>query len=416
MQRTLKRHGPVSEMTFLGKRWTALIGPQACEVAFRNADKAFANGPGWGELVGPFFDRGLMLLDFAEHHQHRRIMQGAFTRDRLRGYTGALQGPIRRTVEAWPQAERFEIYPAIKSATLDIATQVFMGGADLAGPAELARVNNAFTDCVQAATALVRRDIPGTKWRRALKGRRLLEDFLRRHVARRRAVEGDDLFSVLCHLRDDDGEAFSDTDVVNHMIFLLMAAHDTSTSTATTMIQLLGQHPDWQERCRAEALRLPDNPTLDDLDTAIDLDLAMREALRLVPPVPVVARYTVKDTQVLGVRVPAGRFVVVALHLNHHQTELWTEPSKFDPDRFAEPRREDTHHRHAWDPFGGGVHKCLGMFFAKAEVLSLMTHLLRTRRWHIDPNYRAPLSYTSLPYPKDGLPVRLMPFTREVSV
>src|SRR4051794_26900919 len=57
-------HGPVSEMDFVGRRWTVLLGPDACGEALRNADKAFANAPGWGALVGPFFDRGLMLLDF----------------------------------------------------------------------------------------------------------------------------------------------------------------------------------------------------------------------------------------------------------------------------------------------------------------------------------------------------------------
>ena len=63
--------GPVSELDFLGGRWTVLLGPDACGVALQNTDKAFANGPGWGEIVGPFFDRGLMLLDFEEHHRHR---------------------------------------------------------------------------------------------------------------------------------------------------------------------------------------------------------------------------------------------------------------------------------------------------------------------------------------------------------
>lgn len=413
MQRTLDRHGPVSEMTFLGKRWTTLIGPDACEAAFRNADKALASGPAWGELVGPFFNRGLMLLDFAEHHQHRRIMQGAFTRDRLGGYTRALQAPIRSAVDSWPVHRQFEAYPAIKTATLDIATQVFMGAATHANqPGELDRLNRAFIDCVQAATALARWDLPRTRWRRAVRGRRELEIFLSRAVDGSRQAEGDDLLSVLCQLRDDDGRSFSDDDIVNHMIFLLMAAHDTSTSTATTMIQLLGQHPEWQERCRAEAMRLPEHITLDDLDTTVDLDLAMREALRIVPPVPVVARYTVKETSILGVRIPADRLVVVMLHLNHHLPDLWTEPHRFDPERFGKDRREDARHRHAWDPFGGGVHKCLGMFFAKAEVLSLMVQLLRARRWSIDPAYKAPLSYVSLPFPKDGMPIVLEPVRR----
>src|SRR5690242_13804006 len=70
--------GPVSEMDFVGRRWTVLLGPDACGEALRNADKALANAPGWGALVGPFFDRGLMLLDFEEHHRHRRLLQEAF--------------------------------------------------------------------------------------------------------------------------------------------------------------------------------------------------------------------------------------------------------------------------------------------------------------------------------------------------
>lgn len=403
------RYGPVSEMDFIGDRWTVLLGPDACEAAFRNADKAFASGPGWGRLVGPFFDRGLMLLDFEEHHRHRRIMQAAFTRDHLAGYTAALQEPVRRTIADWEHGPDVQVYPALKSLTLDVATEVFMGGVEPTDPGELDRVNAAFIDCVQAATALVRLDVPFTRWGRALRGRRLLEDFFARHLPGRRDGDGTDLFSVLCRLRDEDGSTFSDDDVVNHMIFLLMAAHDTSTITSSTMVQLLGQHPEWQERCRAEAMALPEHPTLDDLDTLVDIPLVMKEALRLVPPVPVVARRTVKETEVLGRRIPADRLVVVMMHLSHHLPELWPDPERFDPERFAEHRREDKAHRHAWDPFGGGVHKCLGLFFAGAEVSSILVHLLRHHRWSVDPDYRAPLSYLSLPFPKDGQPVHLSP-------
>jgi cytochrome P450 len=405
------RYGPVSEMTFIGDRWTVLLGPDACEAALRNADKAFASGPGWGRLVGPFFDRGLMLLDFEEHHRHRRIMQAAFTREHLAGYTAALQEPVRRAVAAWRPGPAVQVYPALKSLTLDVATDVFMGGVEPTDRGELDRVNAAFVACVQAATCLVRADLPFTRWGRALAGRRLLEDFFRRHLPGRRDGDGTDLFSVLCRLRDDDGTAFCDDDVVNHMIFLLMAAHDTSTITASTMVQLLGQHPQWQERCREEAMGLPEHPSLDELDRLEALPLVMKEALRLVPPVPVLARRTVKDTEVLGFHVPKDRYVAVMLHLSHHLPELWTDPERFDPERFAEHRREDKVHRHAWDPFGGGVHKCLGLFFAGAEVSSILVHLLRHHRWSVDPGYRAPLSYLSLPYPTDGLPVRLTPLT-----
>jgi cytochrome P450 len=415
--------GPVSEIDFLGGRWTLLLGPDACGAALRNADKAFANGPGWGKLVGPFFDRGLMLLDFEEHHRHRRLMQEAFTRPRLAGYVAALGPAIAAGLDGWSPEPGFQVYPALKELTLDLATQVFMGGADLASPDELDEVNEAFVACVQAATALVRLPIPGTRWGRALAGRRLLEDFFGRHLASKRDEAADpahdqpadDLFSVLCRLRDEDGSGLSDDDVVNHMIFLLMAAHDTSTITVTTMMRHLGAHPEWRRRLREEAAGLPDCPTLDQLDGLESFDLVMKECLRLVPPVPVLARRTVKETEVLGVRVPAGQHVAVMLHLGHHMPELWPDPERFDPERFAPDRRDDKVHRHAWEPFGGGVHKCLGMAFAGAEVKLIVHQVLRRFDWSVDADYRDRLNYHSLPFPADGQPVDLRPRERTLS-
>jgi cytochrome P450 len=407
MREQYDSYGPVSEIDFIGKRWTVLLGPDACEAALRNGDKAFASGDGWGYLVGPFFDRGLMLLDFEEHHRHRRIMQSAFTREHLERYTEALQPAVSAGLNEWEPSEDFRAYPALKELTLDLATTVFMGGAELTSPGELAKINKAFIACVQSATSVVRANVPGTRWGRALRARKVLEEFFRRHLAEKRANPGTDLFSVLCQITTEDGERFSDEDVINHMIFLLMAAHDTSTITVSTMMQHLGQHPEWQERCRDEAMALPEHPTMTQLDGMTAIDLVMKESLRLVPPVPVLARKTVKETEVLGHHIPANRLVSVMLHLSHHMDELWTNPEEFDPERFADDRREDKVHRYAWEPFGGGVHKCLGMFFAGAEVTTIMHHLLRRYSWTVDPDYRAPMNYHSLPFPKDGQPVHL---------
>ena len=215
---------------------------------------------------------------------------------------------------------------------------------------------------------------------------------------------------MLCHAEGEDGAGFSDEDVVNHMIFVLMAAHDTSTITLAMLVYYLARHPEWQDRLRHDAQALPDaHLGYADLAGCERTEWVMKEALRLVPPVPVVARRTVKETEVLGRRIPADRLVVVMMHLSHHLPELWPDPERFDPERFAEHRREDKAHRHAWDPFGGGVHKRLGLFFAGAEVSSILVHLLRHHRWSVDPDYRAPLSYLSLPFPKDGQPVHLSP-------
>lgn len=408
MHRRYRQYGPVSDLFILGRTWTALLGPDACQIALQNPDKAFASGPGWGYLVGPFFDRGLMLLDFEEHKHYRKLMQEAFLRPRLEGYTRTLAPLVESGISAWQPDSAFEIYPALKSHTLDLATDVFMGGAELAKPGEIERVNEAFVDCVLAANGWLRvaKPMPFTKWGRATRGRRILEDFLRRHLPARRANPGEDLFSALCQVADESG-GINDDDIINQMIFLLMAAHDTTTSTVTSMVYELGRDVEWQERLRQQCLELGPNPTMAEIEAVGDLDLVMKEALRLHPPVPVLARKAVKDTEVLGVRIPKGQLVAVMPMLSHHLPEYWTNPEIFDPERFSDERREDKSHRFAWEPFGGGVHKCLGMIFANMESKLVLSGLLRHFEWSVPLDYAPPMRNDSLPYPADGLPVDL---------
>ncbi len=405
MRQLHDRHGPVAPVTLPGGPAVFVLGPEACGAVLQNGDKAFVNG--WERLVGPFFHRGLMLLDGAEHLQHRRILQQAFTRERIEAYTAALHPAVAGEVGRWRAGPDFRAYPALKRLTLNLATQIFMGGHRIDDPSELDRINRAFIDCVQAAGAILRVPVAGNKWHRATRGRATLERFLTGQLPAARAAGGDDLFSVLTRVEDEDGTRFTDRDVVNHMIFLLMAAHDTSTSTVSTAMYYLGRDPDWQERVRVEALALGPDPTVRQLNELPAMEMVIKECQRLVPPVPVLSRQAVKDTEVAGRRIAAGTRTAVCLKFSHYLPEYWTRPEIFDPERFGPQRREDRSHRFAWAPFGGGVHKCLGMAFSDIEVRTVLAQILTRFRWSVPPDYVPPMSNVSLPYPRDGLPVDL---------
>ncbi|MGH8959697.1 MAG: cytochrome P450 [Jatrophihabitantaceae bacterium] len=398
--------GPVTWNRAFGIKGIMVQGPDAAGEVLQNRDHAFASGPGWSSLIGPFFKRGLMLLDFEEHHVHRRIMQQAFTADRLAAYLEPMNDTLQSGLASWRDGDRFRFYPAVKQLTLDIATRTFMG-AQLGAEAD--RLNRSFVDCVRAGTAIVRVNVPGLRWSRGLTGRRRLEAFLYPQLPAKRASEQNDLFSALCHARSEDGEQFSDADVVNHMIFLLMAAHDTTTITMSTMAYYLAKYPQWQERCRAESEALG-SPTVDyrDLDRLVSLDLVMRESMRMVTAVPGVVRRSVKDTSVAGYFVPRDTQVTVNVHFGHQLAEYWPDPGRFDPERFSDERREDKIHRSAWIPFGGGVHKCIGMHFGTMQVKAAMHQVLQNFEWSVPRGYELPIDWTSLPRPKDGLPVHLV--------
>jgi cytochrome P450 len=401
--RRYEKYGPVSWTKVLGQTWVTVDGPEACGAVLQDRDRAF-DSSGWARLIGPFFERGLMLLDGQEHHRHRRIMQGAFTSDRLAGYLPPMNTTLAEGLARWPREGRVDFYPAVKQLTLDVATRTFM---DAEAGAESDRLNTAFVDAVRAGTAVVRVPVPGLRWARGLAGRRLLEDYLRPRVAGKRAGTGSDLFTALCQARDDDGVGFTDDDIVNHMIFLLMAAHDTSTITLTAMAYYLAQNPSWQQRCREESLALGETIDYADLDKLESLDLVMKEAMRLVIPVPGIVRRANKDTELVGHRIVKGTYLALHTWGVHHMPEFWSDPERFDPERFAEPRREDKSHRHAYLPFGSGIHKCIGMYFGGMEIKAAMHQLLRRNRLTVDPGYRMPLDWSSLPRPRDGLPIGL---------
>jgi cytochrome P450 len=402
-RRRFNRYGAVSPLNLAVKRGIVALGPDATAEILVNKDKAFASG--WSLMFEPLLPRGILLLDFEEHLHHRRILQQAFTRTRLDAYLQAMMPTIDGEISRWETGAGFQIFPASKKLMLDLVAE-FVVGTSLDPEAD--RVRDAFVRLANAAQTPLRVNVPGGTWARGLKARRFLEDFIRTRLADNRTGAGDDLFSALCDAQTEDGEHFSDQDVVKHMIFVPAVAHDTATLTMSTMCYYLAKHPEWQERVRAESVALRGGTLhYGDMDSLVSLDLVMKEATRLVAPVPMLMRETVVDTELAGFFVPKNTFTLVMPHFNHHMGEYWPDPERFDPERFAPDRHEDKIHKYAWAPFGGGAHKCIGMFFAGMEIKAVLHQMLLNFEWSVDPGYQAKFDLHRLFVPKDGLAVRL---------
>ena len=398
------RYGPVSWAGGVGFRIITLMGPEALETVWINKDKAFSSTRGWAPVIGPFFHRGIMLLDFDEHRDHRRIMQQSFTRTALDGYLALMRPGVDRTISNWDSAQRFPFYTAVKDLLLDLAAEVFVG-ATLG--AESARLSADFHDTVCGGQAIIRADVPGGTWARGLRARERLERYFGEQLPRRRAGDGTDLFSMLCRSRSDDGERFSDADIVNHMIFLLMAAHDTSAIAISMLVYELGRNTGWQDALRDEALSSDHDPTVDGLQHHPLLDAAFKEILRMYAPAGTLFRQTIKDTVVAGHHIPRRSQVAINVYASMRLADWWPDPDRFDPSRFTGGADATPVHRYAFAPFGGGVHKCIGQQFADMSVKVIMVQLLRRFDWRVRSGYRPRMTWGTGPTPADGLPITL---------
>ncbi|HYW05260.1 MAG TPA: cytochrome P450 [Gammaproteobacteria bacterium] len=405
--RMYRKYGPVYRSEVLFQRGVALMSAEGNRFVLRDREGNFSSYLGWQPVLGRLFPRGLMLRDGDDHRYQRRIMQAAFRKEALAEYVDRMNPGIASGIAAWRDRDRLRFYPAIKQLTLDLAATVFLGLQ--LGP-EAERVNRAFMDTVRASIAVVRLPLPGLAWDRGLRGRRFLEDFLRDLIPAKRAGGGADFFSQICRARSEDGEAYDDREIVDHMIFLMMAAHDTTTSALTTMIHALGEHPEWQERVREELRSVGgDRLGYEELDRLELTGRVFREALRMNPPLPSMPRRTVRDCEFQGYRIPANTLVSISPSFTHHFSGYWREPQRFDPERFSRERAEHRQTPFAWIPFGGGAHMCIGLHFAEMQVKAFLHQFLRRYRVHLPADYRPRYAIVPISRPRDGLPVTLEP-------
>jgi cytochrome P450 len=126
--------------------------------------------------------------------------------------------------------------------------------------------------------------------------------------------------------------------------------------------------------------------------------------MRINPPVPGIPRAAVRDFQFKGYDIAAGTRVTANPLFTHRMPELWPEPLKFDPLRFADEAVR-ARHKYAWVPFGGGAHMCLGLHFAYMQAKSFFYHLLTKTRVSLAQDYVPRWQMWPIPKPRDGLPI-----------
>jgi cytochrome P450 len=189
---------------------------------------------------------------------------------------------------------------------------------------------------------------------------------------------------------------------------LMMAAHDTSTSTITTLFYLLGKNTEWQERLRKEAQAVGSEfISFDDQEKLTELDWCIREALRMYPPLPTMPRAVLQDFEYKGYKIERGLGVSASPIHTHYMEEYWTHPEKFDPERWSPERAEYKKHFYQWIPFGGGAHMCIGQHFGFMEIKAIMHQVLLNFEWHLPENYEMPYQLMPIAKPKDKLPLKL---------
>jgi cytochrome P450 len=408
-----EKYGPVFSLRLLHSPVIFMLGPEANHfLTVSNASKFRWRDGSMGDLI-PLLGDGMLTIDGPYHRQSRKVMLPSFHRERVAGSADVMIEETTHALESWRVGQTVDLYHWTRALALRIAMRALLGfdadrGEDLHAADEFEEAL-AFWGTDYLLQTLRG---PFSPFSRMQKHRKRLDALIYEEIARRRASgeRREDLMSVLLEATDDAGEPLSDREIRDHLITLLFAGHDTTTSTVTFLFYELLQAPEALARVTAEldTVLAGREPTAEELVTGLpELEAVMDETLRMYPPAWVGPRRAVESFEFAGVPVPAGSLVNYCSWASHRLKEVYPEPDEFRPDRFT-PENKAALPKGAYVPFGGGSRTCIGMRFGQLEIKAITALVLQRYRLELDPDYELSIRMMPTLSPKQGLPLRVL--------
>lgn len=387
----------------LGDRDVVLLsGAEANELFFRAPEEVLDQAEAY-PFMTPVFGEGVVFD--ASPERRREMLHNQALRDRhMRGHAATIAREVDRMVAAWGDDGEIDLLDWFAELTIYTSSACLIGARfrdELDG-----RFAALYHDLERGTDALAYVDpyAPIESFRRRDAARAELVALVQGIMDRRAAGppasdDGRDLLDVLMSVRHEDGSArFSADEVTGMFISMMFAGHHTTSTTASwTVIELL-RHPAELERVVAELDGLAASGaevTYQALREMPRLEAALKETLRLHPPLILLLRVAKEDLAFRDVVVRAGQMVGASPWVSNRIAEDFPDPGAFVPDRYAEPREEDRANPWTWIPFGAGRHRCVGAAFAMMQLKAIFSVLLRDGELELaqpPETYRADLS------------------------
>lgn len=399
-----KQYGNIFRTSLFGRPTIFVTGADAIRFVLLHENQYFVASwpPSTKALLGP---ASLPVQYGSVHQQRRKLLAQAFQPRALASYTTTMMTITRSYLDRWEQQGTLTWYPELRNYTLDIACQLLVGISS----GSQTQFGRSFETLAEGIFS-VRLPLPGTKFSRALRSRKLLLAEIERLVRGRQQQEdtGQDALGLLINARDEEGNGLSADELKDQVLTLLFAGHESLTSAIASFCLFVAQHPNVLERIRAEQVPFQNRKTLtlEDLKQMEYLDQVLKEVLRVMPPAGGGFREVIQTCEFNGYRIPKGWSVLYQIHRTQQDSTSYPNPDQFDPDRF-DRNQVDKIQPFSYVPFGGGIRECVGKEFARLEMKIFAALLVWHYEWDLVPDQNLDFVMNPTPRPRDGLKVHL---------
>jgi len=351
--------GDVGLFNLAGRDVVLATGAEANEAYFRAPDEVLDQGEAY-PFMTPIFGKGV-VFDAPPERRKEMLRNQALRGDQMKGHAATIEREVNRMVADWGDAGEIDLLDWFAELT------IYTTSSCLIGPRLRAELDGSFarlySDLERGTDALAFVDpyLPIESFERRDRARgalvELVQGIMHRRAAAGPPADGEwDMLDVLMVLRTEAGEPrFSADEITGMFISMMFAGHHTSSGTAAwTLIELL-RHPGAMAKVVAEL----DELYADGREVSFQalreipfLESALKETLRLHPPLILLLRIAKQPIEIGGYPVSPGTMVGASPVVSNRIPEDFPQPEAFDPARYIEPRQEDLVNRWTWIQIG----------------------------------------------------------------
>jgi sterol 14-demethylase len=360
-----------------------LSGADANEFFFRAPEEILDQAEAY-PFMTPIFGEGVVFD--ASPERRREMLHNQALRDKfMRGHASTIADEVAHMVAGWADHGEIDLLDWFAELT------IYTSSACLVGKRFRHELDKRFAqlyhDLEQGTDAIAYVDpyAPIESFRRRDAARvglvQLVEGIMERRAAAPPSGDDErDLLDVLMSITNEDGTPrFAADEVTGMFISMMFAGHHTTSGTAAwTLIELL-RHPEDLDAVHRELGELyagGAEVSYQALRAMPRLESAVKEALRLHPPLILLLRVAKEDLEVDGFAIRAGQMVGASPSVSNRIPEDFPDADSFQPARYLEPREEDRSNPWTWIPFGAGRHRCVGAAFAMMQLKAIFSVLL----------------------------------------
>lgn len=390
MEESMQRFNGTYTVNLGTRRLIATQDPGFIDYVLRTNHKNYYKSAIQTEELGKFLGKGLLTVNGDYWLKQRRLIQPGFHIDKIH----ALYAIIKKTTDDFLvplPTGRVDVYPLMHKLAFEIVINSLF---NIKVPPE---TRNALNDFINEVQAFVIKDLrqPHKSWwfklsgevrrnlKRASKARNLIRDII--NTRKQSKKKFNDLLDMLLDARyEDTGEPMQEDQVIDEILIVLIAGHETTANALSWSLYLLANHKPELEKLKETTKELTVTETVgNDLLASV-----IKESMRLYPPAWISDRVALRDDAYNNFTFPKGSIIILFYYGLHRDPKHWDNPNAFIPQRFAK-ENEDKRKPKAYYPFGGGPRLCIGNNFAMAEMAIFLQAMIN--KFDIAPTDQQPM-------------------------